>query len=174
MDVLEQLALPLALGVREAAAGAHPGAERHVHEVAAGDRELHRQPGPLGLQRVLDDLHEDLLARLDQLVDAPSLAAPTPGALLSPLQDDLVHVEEPVALQADVHERGLHAGEDVVHHSLVDVADDRPLVSPLDVELCDLQVAVTVGLRLAAAAPAASAAGSLAFEHCDAGLAGVD
>ena len=83
-------------------------------------------------------------------------------------------MEEPVALQADVHERGLHAGEDVVHHSLVDVADDRPLVSPLDVELCDLQVAVTVGLRLAAAAPAASAAGSLAFEHCDAGLAGVD
>jgi hypothetical protein len=34
-------------------------------------------------------------------------------------------VQEAVALQADVHERGLHARQDVVDDALVDVADDR-------------------------------------------------
>ena len=75
VDVLEQLALALALRVGEAPAGADPAALRHVDEVAAGDRELHREPRALRLQRVLDDLDQDLLARLDQLVDSPPLAA---------------------------------------------------------------------------------------------------
>ena len=75
VELLERLAHLRALLVGEAAADADPAALRHVDQVAAGDRELHRQPGALRLQRVLDDLDDDLLAALDQLVDPPALAA---------------------------------------------------------------------------------------------------
>ena len=188
VDVLEQLALALALRLGQPAAGPHPGALWHVDEIAAGDRELHREPRPLGLQRVLDHLDQDLLAGLDQLVDSPALAAPAPGRRLAARKDDLVHVQEAVSLQADVHEGGLHAREDVVDHPLVDVADDRPLAAALDVELGDLPVAVTdaqrprlrlralrgCGAGRRAALPAARPRRALALEHRDAGLAGVD
>src|SRR5206468_3435927 len=157
---------------------------------AARDRELHREPGALRLQRVLDDLDEHLLPRLDQLVDAPALATAAPRGLLAPRENDLVDVQEPVAVEADVDERRLHAGEHVVDHSLVDVADDRPLAAALDVELGDLEVVGAIARRVGAAsgrsAPAASltpgpaapalgaaSAGALRFEHRDAGLAGV-
>ena len=135
MDVLQQLALPLTLGVGEPSARSHPSPQGHVDEVAAGDRELHRKPRPLRLQRVLDHLDQDLLTGLQQLVDAASLAAAAPGALLASRQHDLVDVQEAVSLQADVHERRLHAREHVVDDALVDVADDRPLAPALDVEL---------------------------------------
>ena len=151
MDVLEQLALTLPLGLAEPAARPDSPTLRHVDEVAAGDRELHREPRSLRLQRVLDDLDQDLLAGLDQLVDSPALAAAAAGCRLAVRKDDLVHMQEAVSLQADVHEGGLHAGKDVVDDPLVDVADDRPLAAALDVELGDLPVAVLLGLGLAAA-----------------------
>ena len=44
-------------------------------------------------------------------------------------------MEEAVLVEADVHERGLEAGQDVVDLALVDVADDRTASAPLDVEL---------------------------------------
>src|SRR6202000_744289 len=108
----------------------------------AGDRQVHREPRALRLQRVLDDLDQDLLARLDQLVDpsafARAAAAPRgPGAVR---EDDLVDVEEAVALEADVDEGGLHAGKDVVDLSLVDVADDRTAAATLHVELGDVRL----------------------------------
>jgi hypothetical protein len=77
--------------------------------------------------------------------------------LLAARKDDLVDVEEPVSLEADVDESGLHAGQDVVDDALVDVAYDRSRASALDIELGDAR------LRIA-----------LRFENCDAGLAGVD
>ena len=49
--------------------------------------------------------------------------------------DDLVDVEEAVLLEADLDERGLHAGEDVVDDALVDVAGDRAAAGPLEVDL---------------------------------------
>ncbi len=53
------------------------------------------------------------------------------GHLLAHVGD----VEEGVALEADVDEGGLHAGEDARHPPLVDVADDAARPLPLDVEL---------------------------------------
>src|SRR6185503_3873061 len=53
-------------------------------------------------------------------------------------KDDLVDVEEAVALEADVDEGGLHTGQDVVDLALVDVADDRATAAALDVELGDV------------------------------------
>ena len=134
------LAQPLALLVVEPARDADALAVRGVDHVAPGDREVHRQPRALGLQRVLDDLDDDLLAGLEHVGD---LAAVAPGAAaaarrLDARQHDLVDVQEAVLLQADVDERGLEAGEDVVDPALVDVADDRAGAPPLQIELGDV------------------------------------
>ena len=157
VELLQELSLPVALGVGQPAAGADARALRHVDEVPPGDRELHRKAGALRLQGVLDHLDEDLLLGLDQLGDRAALAVAAPRHLLPARQDDLVHVQEAVSLEADVDERGLHAGQDVVDDPLVDVADDRPRSAALDVELANPWLGV-----------------ALPFEHRDAGLAGVD
>ena len=130
------LAQPVALLVVQAARYADALALRHVDEVAARDRELHRQARPLRLQRILDRLDQDLLAGLEQLRDLPALAAATASACnLDAGDDHVVGVQEAVLLEPDVHEGGLEAGQDVVHLALVDVADDRARTAPLDVEL---------------------------------------
>ena len=151
MELLEVLAHLAALAVGEPAADPDPAALRHVDEVAAGDRELHRQARSLRLQRVLDDLDDDLLTALDQLVDPPPLAAAALRHRLAVGGDDLVDVEEAVALEPDVDEGRLHPGQHVVDDSLVDVADDRARSATLDVELADppvvaLAVAAALGL----------------------------
>src|SRR5204863_3682800 len=45
-----------------------------------------------------------------------------------------------VLLEADLDERGLHAGQDVVDRAEIDVARDRALVGPLEVDLGDAVV----------------------------------
>jgi hypothetical protein len=55
-------------------------------------------------------------------------------------RDDLGDVEEGVALEADVNEGGLHAGQHLRHPALVDVANDAALAFPLDEDLDDLVV----------------------------------
>src|SRR6185312_11014764 len=124
-----------------ATADADAAALRGEDEVAAGNRDVHREPGALRLQRVLDHLDEDLLPGFDQLVDPPAGAAPALGSLLTTREDDLVDVEEAIALEADVDKGGLHAGQDVVDLALVDVADDGALTAALDVELGDVGLA---------------------------------
>ena len=47
------------------------------------------------------------------------------------------HVQEGSALQADVDEGRLHAGQHPRHLAQVDVADDAPLQRALDVQLLD-------------------------------------
>ena len=54
--------------------------------------------------------------------------------------DDLSDVEEGVALEADVDEGRLHAGQDLRDPPLVDVADDAALILALDEDLDDLVV----------------------------------
>jgi hypothetical protein len=61
-------------------------------------------------------------------------------------------VQEAVLVEADVDERGLEAGQDVVDLALVDVADDRAVAAALEVQLRD-----AVALGGVAAAPAAGA-----------------
>ncbi len=170
VDLAGGLAQPVALLVVEPARHPHALALRHVHEVAARDRELHRQARALGLQGILDRLDEDLLAGLEQLADPLALGAPGAPATcdLDPGEDQVVRVEEAVLVEADVHERGLEAGQDVVDLALVDVPDDRAVAAALYVELRDAPV---VGFRL----PAVSRAGgsSLRLEDADSGFATV-
>jgi hypothetical protein len=177
VELLQQLALAVALVVRQPARGADAGAARHVDEVAPGDRQLHRKPRALRLQGVLDDLDEDLLLGLDQLVDPPALAVTAARHLLAVGKDDLVDVQETVPFETDVDEGGLHTGEDVVDDALVDVADDGPRAAALDVELRHLHAVLAAVLAVAAAATVAAAvvllalaSRALAFEYRDTGL----
>ena len=109
-----------------------PLAVRDVDEEAARQRDLGRQPGALRLHRVLDRLHEQLLAARDQILDL--LAVPL---ALELGDDDLVDVEKPVLLEPDLDERGLHARKHVVDDPEVDVPGDRPALGPLEVHLGD-------------------------------------
>jgi len=52
--------------------------------------------------------------------------------VLIEIGDDIRHVEEAIALEADVDERRLHAGEDFGDPPLVDVTDDAAILFPLD------------------------------------------
>ena len=131
-------AQPGALRVVEPARDADALAGRRVDHVAAGDRELHREPRALGLERVLDDLHDDLLPGLEQVGDARAgLLAAAALHLLDARQHDLVDVQEAVLVEADVDEGRLEAGQDVVDLALVDVADDRAAAAALEVDLGD-------------------------------------
>ena len=124
-----------ALRVLESARDARPLAVRDVDEEAAGQRDLGREPCALRLHRILDGLDHERLAALDQILDLPrALASLELGA------DDLVDVEEPVLLEADLDERGLHSREDVVDDAEVDVPGDRAALRSFEVDLCDAVV----------------------------------
>jgi hypothetical protein len=49
--------------------------------------------------------------------------------------EDVAHVEKRIAVQPDVHESRLHAGEDACNFSFVNAADESELFFPLDVNL---------------------------------------
>ncbi len=68
------------LAILQSPGDAHALAGGGVDHVAPGDRELHRQARALRLQRVLDDLHDDLLAGLEQLGDLASRRRARAGA----------------------------------------------------------------------------------------------
>src|SRR5262249_7614233 len=107
---------------------------RDEDDEPAGQRDLRRQPRALRLHRILDRLDEDRLAARDEVLDL------APVALLELGADDLVDVEEAVLLEADLDERRLHAGQDVVDAAEVDVAGDRAALGPLEIDLGDLPV----------------------------------
>ena len=107
---------------------------------------------PLGPQRVLGDLDEDLLALLDEVLDrglaGPGLRAGLGlgdrrlGVIdailaggLDELGVDVPRVEERGALEADIDEGGLHAGEDPHDTAEVDISDDAAAVAPADMQL---------------------------------------
>ena len=94
---------------------------------------------------------------------APPLLAAAALHLLDAREHDLVDVQEAVLLEADVDERRLEAGQDVVDPALVDVADDRAAAAALEVDLGDAvagrQAALLAApspLRAAGDSPAAS------------------
>ena len=76
---------------------------------------------------------------------SPSVSA-TVGNVLGVLDDGrrrlhaaiggvVARVEEGVLGETDVHEGGLHAGQDVGHRALVHAAHDRAVAVPLEVQL---------------------------------------
>ena len=130
-DLLEAGALLVVEPTRDS----HPFAVRHVDEEASGERELGRQASALRLHRILHRLHEHGLAALDQILDLPR-----PLATFELGAHDLVDVQKPVLLEADLDERGLHPGKDVVDHSQIDVPGDRAPLGSFQVHLGDAVV----------------------------------
>ncbi len=178
VELLGLLAQAVALLVLEPPRDADSLAGGRVDHVAAGDGDLHREPGALGLQRVLDDLDDDLLPGREQVGDPrPRGSGPSPAAhLLLAGDDDLVDVQEAVLVEADVDEGGLEPGQDVVDLALVDVADDRPAPAALEVDLRDAVSGRNLGLLLTP--PAAGLGRSLGIarrlQHGDTGFPAVD
>src|SRR6202008_514035 len=92
---------------------------RQVDEIARGNADEGREPRALGAERILQHLHEDLVALAHVL-----------AAVLAPFLEDLAglfvgerhvrDVQESGAFEADVDEGGLHAGQDARHATLVD------------------------------------------------------
>jgi hypothetical protein len=151
---VDDLAQPLALLVgADAPRDADVVDRRHEHEVPTGQRHVRGDARALGAHRLLGDLHQHLLAFLQEIFDllmacglgellARQLVAGL--ALLVVLGEhrlevaaaaDVSDVEERGLLDADVDERGLHAREDAYDATLVDVADDAAFFFPLDEQL---------------------------------------
>ena len=76
------------------------------------------------------------------------------------LLPDVGDVEERVLLEADVHERRLHAGEDARDAPLVDVSDGPALLAALDLDLRDAPVLEDGDARLAVGAETRSSFGT--------------
>ncbi|KZE94151.1 hypothetical protein AVP42_01362 [Agromyces sp. NDB4Y10] len=131
--LLQDLLQARALRVGELAADAVHGAVRHVHEVAAGQRDLAGQACALVAHRVLRDLDEHPVARLQRELDASGLVLL--AVLGGGIPVDLAGVQHGVAPAADVDERGLHARQHVLHAAEVHVADERGVLVARDVVL---------------------------------------
>ncbi len=136
-DRLEPVAL---VGRLDLARDAAELAGRHEDQVAAGERDVGRDPGALEPARLLDDLHQHVVAAADLLVDGVAGAArgDLDVADVERRLVDVVDVEEGVAAQPDVAEAGAHAGQDVDDLPFVDRADDA--LFALDVDLRETTV----------------------------------
>ncbi|TWG94861.1 hypothetical protein L615_005200000210 [Nocardioides sp. J9] len=130
-DLLEQGLEPRALGVGQLAGDPRRGAVGDVDEEAAGQADLAGQARTLVADRVLGDLDQHGLARLQDRLDLAGLAVLV--AQRGPV--DLAGVQHGVPALADVDERGLHRGQHVLHPAEVDVADQRGLRLAGDVVL---------------------------------------
>ena len=111
---------------------------RHEHQKPPRHGHVGREPGALGAQGLLDHLDDDLLPFAEEIFDLGLRDALGPGRRARPAVfvarlelvelfhrvDHVGDVEEPVALETDVDERGLHAGQDLRDPALVNVTDD--------------------------------------------------
>ena len=102
---------------------------REIHQIASGEADLRGEPRTLGPDRILDDLHHQGLAFVQDLFDRPL------GLVAVTLFPDVGDVQEGRALQADVDEGRLHARQHAHHAPHVDVADQTPALCTLDVQL---------------------------------------
>src|SRR2546425_8208684 len=102
---------------------------RHVDEIAPGQRDEGGDPRPLGAERFLGDLHQDVLLLVEQLLDRRGIAARLElldvhvglALLVAPREHHagevaevrrvIAGVQEGVLLQPDVDERGLRSEE---------------------------------------------------------------
>ena len=152
-DVAEDFLESFAFGVGELAADPRRTSAGNIDEVAAGERELRCQAGTLVTDRVLADLDQYLIAWLECLLDLARVAAQT-----CRIPVHFTGVEHTVSTATDVDERCLHAGQNVLHASEVDIADHRRRGAARDevlhqntvFEHCDLRGVAVVRERLLA------------------------
>ena len=127
---VEDLLQTMSLRIRQLAADPRQVTAGRVDEIASRKRDVAGQPGALGADRVLADLDEHRLARLEDLLDLAPVGADIEG-----IPVDLTGIQHGVAAAADVDEHGLHAGQHVLHAAQVDIADQRGGGAAVDVVL---------------------------------------
>ena len=89
----------------------------HEHQETARKSDLRGQSCALVPDRILSDLHEHRVSRLEREFDAARLAFQTCG-----IPVHLTRIQHAVARLTDVYERGLHARQHVLHATKIDVA----------------------------------------------------
>ena len=119
-DLAQDLLEASPLGVGELSRDTHHVAVRHVDQVTTGQRDLRGQAGALVPDGVLGDLCEDALARAQRVLDPLGTIVQACG-----IPVDLTGIQHGVAALADVDERCLHARQDVLNSTEVDVAGQR-------------------------------------------------
>ncbi len=141
LERVDQLAQAGALLALDLARDARVLGARQQHQVAAGQRVERGQRRRLVGELLLDDLHEDLFAGLEHILDAR--APPLAAVAVLPrhrwrhgqvAETDLVERQERVALSADVDEGGFERGVDAMHDPLVDVSLEMLAAEGFDLE----------------------------------------
>src|SRR5690606_16735089 len=99
---------------------------RHVDQVARTNQQLSGPRSARGANGVHGDLHSQALRFVYQRADGLDRVALAGGNFRG--------MDEGRALQADVDERRLHAGQHPHHLALVDVSDDAATLGALDVD----------------------------------------
>ena len=128
----------------------HAACTRRQHQVATGNRDVRGDACALGADRLLGDLHHDFLALAQDGLDfrrgpATAVTAAAPVGLRAVVvllvffQHRVVvtDVEKAGLFETDVHEGGLHAGEDPTDLALDHIPHHAALVVALDVEFCE-------------------------------------
>ena len=103
---------------------------RQIHEQSSGQAHLGRQPGAFGADRILDHLHQQRLAFVQDAFDRLAVVA----VAVLPVLPDVGDMQERRAFEADLDERGLHAWQNPCNAAEVDVADEAPRAGALHVQ----------------------------------------
>ena len=127
----EALALSFILDARRHADSPALG---HEHQVSGGQSDVGGQPGTLGSQRILDDLHQNFIAFGDQRTDIFGVRRLDAGIGMPGIKY-VRGVQERGALQADIDEGRLHARQHPGNPAFVDVADQSTAAGPLQKHL---------------------------------------
>ena len=91
----------------------------------------------LGAERVLDHLHQQLLALVQQAGNGFRLAGVAVGQFLALDHGHVGGMQERRAIHADIDEGGFHPGQHPADAPLVDVADDAALARAFDPQLLE-------------------------------------
>src|SRR6185436_6030364 len=128
-EMVELLPEQRALGlVLDALRDADMGLLRQVHQQPAGNAYLCGKSGALGADRILDDLHEQLLAVVQDALDWLGLV------MIVAVAPDVGDVQEGCAIQSDLDEGRLHSRQHAAYLAQINVADQAAAAAALDVQ----------------------------------------
>ncbi len=116
-----------------------PFTPRHVHKIARGQGNKSSEPRALRAHRVFDDLHENIVARVDEpaniLRRRQVHGCEIDDGVIGRRVRDVRCVQERGALETDVDKRSLHSGQHPRHSPFVDITDETAAAGALDVDL---------------------------------------
>ncbi len=119
IDQLVQNAFqPLTLVLRQFARDPREVTAGRIDDITSRDRQVGSQAGTFGTNRILTHLHQHRLARLEDLLNLLVCSSYAEGFPI-----DLTGIQHRVASAANVDEGCLHAGQDVLDLTQVDIAD---------------------------------------------------